>query len=71
MTSRKRFTRTRRPWFWKWRRHGPPAIVEQQDDGRWRITIGRQQVGLVGTREAAEHLVDTVEKARSGGDGDR
>jgi hypothetical protein len=64
MIARK-FKRPRRSWFWRFRRAGPPAICEERADGRWVIRVGRQVVGEVASRQAAERLIDEIDgKAR-------
>jgi hypothetical protein len=56
MTSRKV-----RPWFWRFRRDGPPAHVEQLEDGRWRVLIGNAEIGLADSPEAARELVEQLD----------
>jgi hypothetical protein len=63
--------RKRREWFWRSRRDGPPAIAEP--DGRWRVTVGRHELGVVGSRAAVEELVRRLDAIAKQGvrDGER
>jgi hypothetical protein len=63
--------RRNRKWFWRFRDSGPPAYVEQSDDGRWRIIIGRREIAIVASWEVAIAVVDEFDaKAKGGGDGE-
>jgi hypothetical protein len=62
--TRKQSKAGRRDWSWRFRSQGPPALIEPADDGSgWRIVVDGREVGVVGTKEAAEQLVDKLERA--------
>jgi hypothetical protein len=57
---RRRSKKPARQWTWRWRERGPPALVEQLDDGRWRVVIGICEGGVVASRDAAQQLFDKL-----------
>jgi hypothetical protein len=66
----KRSSRRHREWFWRYRPNGADAYVEQIEDGRWRVTVGRQVIATCANREIANAVVDELDaQAKGGGDG--
>jgi hypothetical protein len=61
MIARKFNRRVRRDWFWRFRRDGPPAIVEEHGDG-WHVIVAGREVGVVASREIAEQLIDKIDE---------
>jgi hypothetical protein len=57
--------RARRAWFWRFRKDESPAIVEQLDDGRWRITINNREIATVASRDVAVTLIDELDRAKA------
>ena len=53
----------RRVWFWCHRAGARCAIAAQDDNGNWHIFVADREVGIVGTREAAELLIDKLASA--------
>jgi hypothetical protein len=69
---RKRGDRRRPEWFWRFRTGGAAAYVEETEDGRWRVTVGRQVIATCANREIANAVVDELDaKAKGGGHGDK
>jgi hypothetical protein len=38
-----------------------PAVVEQTDNGHWRLTIGPSAIGTAATRDGARALVEKLD----------
>jgi hypothetical protein len=60
--KRKGSGRHRREWFWRFRPKGADAYVEQTEDGRWHVFVGRTEIAVVATREIAIAVVDNPKK---------
>jgi hypothetical protein len=53
-------------WFWRFRKDGPPAVVERLEDQRWHIFVSNVDIGSCSSREVAEQLVDKLLLAERG-----
>ena len=53
--------RHRPQWFVRFRAKGAPAYIEQTEDRRWRIIVGRTEIAIVASSTIAVELVDQLD----------
>jgi len=60
MIARKHARRPPRQWSWLYR-PGRPVVIEQDEFGLWHVFRGKNEVGIVSSKEAALRLIDLLD----------